>query len=231
MVALCAYIRMLICALWVIVFGGRYDYYILDQVSLPVPLLRLRQRNVLFYCHYPDKLLSTDRRSLLKRFYRYFLDLIEELTTGLSKCIVVNSLFTQRVFTNSFPLIQKIWGYQPEVVYPSIDVKSFMKTPGFTTSIQELLGGRDLNENTVIMTSLNRYERKKNIPLALESFATYINGEFKKAAGRVDPVLVIAGGYDPRLAENVEVHKELKARAAELGIADRVVFLKSISND
>jgi len=39
-------------------------------------------------------LLSTDRRSLLKRFYRFFLDLIEEITTGLSKCIVVNSLFT-----------------------------------------------------------------------------------------------------------------------------------------
>jgi len=96
---------MLLCALWVLFFGGHYDYYILDQVSLPVPLLRLRQRNVLFYCHYPDKLLSTDRRGLLKRFYRFFLDLIEEVTTGLAKTIVVNSLFTQRVFTRSFPLI------------------------------------------------------------------------------------------------------------------------------
>jgi alpha-1,3/alpha-1,6-mannosyltransferase len=139
---------------------------------LPVPLLRLRQRNVLFYCHYPDKLLSTDRRSFLKRFYRFFLDLIEELTTGLSKCIVVNSLFTQRVFLNSFPLIQKLWGgYRPEVVYPSIDIKSFVKTPGFATSIEELLGGRKVDGKTFIMTSLNRYERKKNIPLALEAFA------------------------------------------------------------
>jgi alpha-1,3/alpha-1,6-mannosyltransferase len=162
---------MLLCAIWVLLFGGHYDYYILDQVSLPVPLLRLRQRNVLFYCHYPDKLLSTDRRSFLKRFYRFFLDLIEELTTGLSKCIVVNSLFTQRVFLNSFPLIQKIWGYRPEVVYPSIDIKSFVKTPGFATSIEELLGGRKVDGKTIIMTSLNRYERKKNIPLALEAFA------------------------------------------------------------
>ena len=94
MIAFCAYIRMLLCALWVILFGGRYDYYLLDQVSFPIPLLRLRQSNVFFYCHYPDKLLSTDRRSFLKRFYRFFLDLIEEVTTGLAKVIVVNSQFT-----------------------------------------------------------------------------------------------------------------------------------------
>ena len=107
-----------------------------------------------------------------------------------------------------------------------------MKTPGFSTSIEELLGGRKVDgKATVIMTSLNRYERKKNIPLALEAFAQYINGEYKKVGGAVDPVLVIAGGYDPRLTENVDVHNELKSRAQELGIQDRVVFLKSISND
>jgi alpha-1,3/alpha-1,6-mannosyltransferase len=42
---------------------------------------------------------------------------------------------------------------------------------------------------------------------------------------------VIAGGYDPRLEENVAVHNELKSRAEALGLADRVVFLRSISND
>lgn len=29
-IALCAYIRMLLCAIWVLIMGGRYDYYILD---------------------------------------------------------------------------------------------------------------------------------------------------------------------------------------------------------
>ena len=93
-IALCAYIRMLLCALWVVLFAGHYDYYILDQVSFPIPILRLRSRNVFFYCHYPDKLLSTYRKSLIKRFYRFFLDLIEELTTALATIIVVNSQFT-----------------------------------------------------------------------------------------------------------------------------------------
>lgn len=48
---------------------------------------------------------------------------------------------------------------------------------------------------------------------------------------KTDPILVIAGGYDPRLEENVQVHEELKSRAEELGLSDRVVFLRSISND
>ncbi len=107
MIAFCAYVRMMLCALWVILFGGNYDYYVLDQVSFPIPLLRCRRRNVLFYCHYPDKLLSTDRRSPIKRFYRFFLDNLEEITTGMARCIVVNSQFTQKVFYDNFPLIRK----------------------------------------------------------------------------------------------------------------------------
>ena len=44
-------------------------------------------------------------------------------------------------------------------------------------------------------------------------------------------LLVIAGGYDDRLVENVEHYQELVALAAEYGISNKVVFLKSISND
>ena len=29
-IAFCAYIRMMICALWVLIFGGAFDYYVLD---------------------------------------------------------------------------------------------------------------------------------------------------------------------------------------------------------
>lgn len=67
-------------------------------MSFPVPILRCRSRNVLFYCHYPDKLLSTERSGLAKRAYRLVLDLVEEVTTGCSRCIVVNSNFTRGVF-------------------------------------------------------------------------------------------------------------------------------------
>ena len=42
---------------------------------------------------------------------------------------------------------------------------------------------------------------------------------------------MIAGGYDTRLQENVDVHKELVQAAEVLGISDRVVFLRSISGE
>lgn len=120
-IAMCAFIRMLICAMWVVLKAETYDYYILDQVSFPVPLLRLKSRNVLFYCHYPDKLLSTERSSLIKRLYRLILDTLEELSTAMARCIVVNSNFTLKVFQDSFPIIRRFFkSHKPEVLYPSI---------------------------------------------------------------------------------------------------------------
>ena len=92
--ALCAYIRMLLCAIYVVLFAGAFEYYILDQVSLPIPLLRCRNRKVLFYCHHPDKLLSTNRSSLIMKVYRFFLDAAEEITTGLAQTTLVNSKYT-----------------------------------------------------------------------------------------------------------------------------------------
>ena len=62
----------------------------------------------------------------------------------------------------------------PEILYPAINEKSFVKSKDFTQDISDLLG-RDIKETTTILTSLNRYERKKNIGLALRSFAYYFN--------------------------------------------------------
>ena len=41
----------------------------------------------------------------------------------------------------------------------------------------------------------------------------------------------MAGGYDQRVIENIEHHLELVNLAQKLGIMDKVVFLRSISND
>ena len=74
---------------------------------------------------------------------------------------------------------------------------------------------------------MNRYERKKNINLALEAYAEYLSGK----NARQDSILVVAGGYDERLLENVEHHLELVNLAKKLGIMEKVFFLRSISND
>ena len=39
------------------------------------------------------------------RIYRYVLDFLEEITTGMAALILVNSLYTQGVFKQAFPRI------------------------------------------------------------------------------------------------------------------------------
>ena len=96
----------------------------------------------------------------------------------------------------------------PKVLYPAINPKNFEVTADYNESIVEVLKGFKVNEKTRIITSLNRYERKKNIGLALYTFAHYLS-KFKPKD--VEPLLVIAGGYDQRVLENVEHHLELVA--------------------
>ena len=69
----------------------KYDVYFVDQLSTCVPLLRsLGKTRVVFYCHFPDKLLADGayvegkaqrKGSLLKRLYRFPVDKLEEVTT------------------------------------------------------------------------------------------------------------------------------------------------------
>lgn len=69
----------------------KYDVYFVDQLSTCVPLLRLfDQTRVVFYCHFPDKLLADGayvegkiqrKGGLVKRIYRYPVDKLEEVTT------------------------------------------------------------------------------------------------------------------------------------------------------
>ena len=71
----------------------KYDVYFVDQLATCVPFLRLiGQTRVVFYCHFPDKLLAngafvegqafTKDVSLVKRIYRLPMDWLEEITTG-----------------------------------------------------------------------------------------------------------------------------------------------------
>lgn len=79
-----------------------HDVYIVDQLSACVPLLRwLTGKRVVFYVHFPDKLLATGKeanlidhsapkslKGLLKLLYRLPADWIEEKTTGTVLCDV-----------------------------------------------------------------------------------------------------------------------------------------------
>lgn len=93
---------------------GSFDIFIVDQLSVCVPILRwFGQTRVVFYCHFPDKLLAGGRevevdtvgrsdmnpreakdkvekkgQGLLKRLYRLPFDRLEEATTGKKDLLV-----------------------------------------------------------------------------------------------------------------------------------------------
>lgn len=74
--AICAVIRCALASLYVAwrVYAGAvppYDVVVVDQVAASVPLLRflLQNTRILFYCHFPDMLL-THRASFIKALYR-----------------------------------------------------------------------------------------------------------------------------------------------------------------
>lgn len=179
--------------------GNDYDVFIVDQLSACIPTIRRMLRGrVLFYCHFPDQLLA-DHKSLVKQIYRAPFDWFEQWSTGLSDVIVVNSKFTQSVFKQTFPRISTI----PNVVYPCVDVeKPALRDPELEHAIK----------NRRVLVSINRFEDKKNVALAIESFAAV--DEVKATS-----VLIIAGGYDTRVAENVENLKKLELLCRDLKLS------------
>lgn len=125
-----------------------YDVVVVDQLSACIPLLRWYGLNrVIFYCHFPDLLLSPSAAgavneraaqpslgNLVRSLYRAPIDALEEVTTGEADKILVNSNFTAEVFCKTFEGLRRV----PRVVYPGIDVEAYAK-PAPTSSESDLL--------------------------------------------------------------------------------------------
>jgi alpha-1,3/alpha-1,6-mannosyltransferase len=97
------------------------DVFVCDQVAAYVPVLRaLRPRaRVLFYCHFPDQLLSR-RGGLLKSLYRAPFDAFEAWATAAAHEVVVNSAFTRDTVATVFA--RALRGRRLDILYPCIAV-------------------------------------------------------------------------------------------------------------
>uniref|UniRef100_A0A672G5J2 Alpha-1,3/1,6-mannosyltransferase ALG2 n=2 Tax=Salarias fasciatus TaxID=181472 RepID=A0A672G5J2_SALFA len=221
--AVCAYLRMIFVALYLVFLSGEeYDVIFCDQVSACIPVLRLsrHKKKVLFYCHFPDQLL-TQRKSTLKKIYRAPIDWLEESTTGMADMILVNSQFTAGIFRETF---HSLSGVQTDVLYPSLNTSTFDQP----SADPQGLAGMLPEGTSSLFLSLNRYERKKNLGLALEALAALRSR--LPPGQRAGIHLVVAGGYDDRVAENVQHYAELKELAEQLRLGDCVTFLRSPSD-
>ena len=137
----------------------------------------------------------------------------------MADCILVNSRFTAAIFKETFKSLSHI---DPDVLYPSLNITSF------DSAVLEKLDDIVPKEKKFILLSINRYERKKNLTLALEALV--------KLRGRLssqdwDKVhLIIAGGYDERVLENVQHYQELKKMVQQSDLGQYVTFLRSCSD-
>lgn len=209
--ALCSYLRMIYAALYLTFFSSiNPDVVFVDQISACIPILNLMQCKVIFYCHYPDQLLAAHNNTL-KRYYRLPLDWLEERTTMCADMILVNSYFTLNVFKNTFKSIEQL----PEVVYPSINTSFFDNTE--TMQLKDITN----DEGCKFLLSINRFERKKNLGLAIHSLSLLSDTNLK---------LILAGGYDPLNSENIEYFQELVKLVQDMELDNRVIFLKSPSD-
>jgi alpha-1,3/alpha-1,6-mannosyltransferase len=191
------------------------NVFVVDQLSACAPLLRWifpTQQRVLFYCHFPDQLLARrDEKGAtgqLKRLYRYPFDWFEGWSMSGSDRIVVNSHFTKGVVEGVFPSLAK---RELGVVWPCVDLGT--TKPSDQTQDDE----KPLWPTKILLLSINRFERKKNIGLAIRAYA-----ELPKSLRRTAR-LVLAGGYDPRNSENISYHTELAVLANSLGLSNATV--------
>jgi alpha-1,3/alpha-1,6-mannosyltransferase len=236
---LCAILRQIHLVLAIALFSFELTdleptAFFIDQLSACTPLLRfldywglIKQNTpkskptpVLFYCHYPDKLLARGREGLLKQIYRFPFDELESWSTGCADRIVVNSFFTKGVFGKAF---EGLKDRNVGVVYPCVDTKERKKggvklEKGTGTGLEGILGRK-------VILSINRFEKKKDIGLAVKAFAGLNKEERSKSR------LVIAGGYDSRVKENVSYHQELieLAESLDLKTATTKNFITSLS--
>jgi alpha-1,3/alpha-1,6-mannosyltransferase len=164
------------------------------------------------------------------------------VTTGMADIILVNSKFTRKIFYDTF---DKLKNTEIGVLYPSLNTEVFDKLmshlatgnekPKYTgTKEKDALIDENLkemlkaNNKKFIFLSINRYERKKDLGLALKAMH-----ELKEKVDRTkfnECHLVMAGGYDWRVNENVDHYEELRQMANSFGIDENVTFLRSISD-
>ena len=236
-----ATLRMWLSVVNTCLLGDIPDVWIVDQVAAAMPLLQLLSASpIFFYCHFPDQLCDPNRTKTAqqpKRFpvkvlhslYRLAFDKFEYWCMLSADKVVCNSRFTEGVTRKTFPKIQ-IHG----VLYPPINLKTLLAPISEEEDKQDAqlhdVRAR-LKERPVAVASINRFERKKNIALAIEAFAFSFHAAPKSLRDRM--LLIVAGGYDSRLPENVECFCELNSLAfgdrCKLP-AEAVLFLRSFSN-
>ena len=87
-------------------------------------------------------------------------------------------------------------------------------------------------KKNVVFLSINRFERKKSIDLCIKALIELKNNILSdKDFERYNIQLVIAGGYDERVKENVDHFNELKEIAKEGGVISYITWKRAFKDE
>ena len=160
--------------------------FFLDQLSANIPLLRWwwKDTRILFYCHFPDLLLVQGRKKWWKRIWRIGFDWLEGVGMRRADRILVNSGFTKGV-------VEQVWEGLGEakglgIVYPCVDIEQHGKK-SHKEEQSASAGEEEMWKDKKLILSINRFEKKKNIELAIRAYAGL------PVSDREESRLVIAG--------------------------------------
>ena len=109
----------------------------------------------------------------------------------------MNSKYTQEALQQTFPNVGEAL-----VLYPPVDTDKF--TP---------IEPHEFENGKIILLSINRFERKKNVGLAIKAMPQLKSRLSCELYERIQ--LIVAGGYDIRLAENRHYLTELEIMAEQ----------------
>ncbi len=165
---------------------------------------------VLAYCHYPDALFP-GQWSWPHRVYRWAAARLEERGLAAAHRIVVNSEFTRAAVRQTFPSLRN---REISVVHPGTSVVS--------------LPPRHAQDSTVTFLAVSRFDPLKNLSLAIAAFTWLREHTAAEEFSRCR--LIIAGGYDDRRPEVVDLVTRLQAEVEGHGLRERVKLIKNPSD-
>jgi alpha-1,3/alpha-1,6-mannosyltransferase len=194
---------------WRMSHASAPDIVFSDVVAHVLPLVkRLTGAPILYFCHYPDLLLTPDggRDSPAYRVYRRPLDWLEARGIAVADLVVANSRFTAGAVRTTFPSLPQ---ERLVVLYPGVEVPAELPGPPPDTG-------------EIVILSVNRFDPRKNLPLAVDALRTLRGHVTPELFSRVR--LVFAGYRDTRMPESAALVSDLRRRVEEVGLTDHVRF-------
>ena len=211
---ICQIIRFLIIILKVLFFNPqKFDLVIVDEHPFAIPLIRLFRKKVIYYMHYPVKLVGEAQKGPSKLVF-IILGFFEEFSLLFASKVFVNSNFIAEMYRKYFK-IAVFMGQKPEVLYPIGEYK------GLQGNLYNGYNDLPVLKDKSFFFSANRFCPNKNLEIAVEAYAK-LSQDKKESC-----LLVLAGGLATE-EKPMRYFVELTAKIKKLGLTDNVVVLTNI---